>query len=334
MPTAGWYADPEQAWMWRWWDGQQWTEVRSPMGWAPAPKDPHSFSSWFEQSTEAVKQTVRRVGLIVAGAYLACFALIWLVVYAAFTSSDGEELRDILELDRNFGGNSEIELTSAEQDRVWDLLGDLLRTWAPAFVVLSLLLAAISVGGIVLAARAAADPNQSTASLLRDAVRRLPAVIACYFVLVVLLTAAAVGPLVPLIVAIAADAGSGAIGVSAALGIPAAIVLACWLGGRLSLALVGAALGGHGLGIGRSWDLTRSHYWGVVGRLIVASIIASIVTMPLSFVSGFAAAISFMFLVMFMLVIQAVSSAASVLVTAPAQVVLWNHLSEQADGSS
>jgi hypothetical protein len=69
----------------------------------------------------------------------------------------------------------------------------------------------------------------------------------------------------------------------------------------------------------------------VVGRLLVAGLIASVVTLPLSFVSGFAAAISFMFLVMFMLVIQAVSSAASVLVTTPAQVVLWQHLSDDAD---
>ena len=334
MPTAGWYADPEQPWMWRWWDGHKWTEVRSPMGWAPAPRDPHSFSAWFEQSTEAVKQVVKRVGLIVAGAFLACFASIWLVVYAAFTSADGEELRDIVDFDRRFGSsNSQIELTAAEQDRVGELFGDLLRTWLPALIVLVVLYAAIVMWGIVLAVRAAADPTASSASLARGAVRRLPVVVATYLVLMAVFTAVLIGPLLPMFVAIAADAGSAAIGVTAAVGIPAAIVLACWIGGRLSLAVVGAALGGAGLGIRRSWDLTRTHYWGVVGRLIVASLIASVVTMPFSFVSGFAAAISFMFLVMFTLVIQAVSSAASVLVTTPAQVVLWHHLTDDATES-
>lgn len=329
MPIAGWYADPEQPWMWRWWDGQQWTEVRSPMGWAPTPKDPRSFSGWFEQSTEAVKQVVRRVGLMVAGAYLACFALIWLVVYAAFSSDEGEEIRDILDVDRNFGrSNSEIRLTSAERDRVGELFGDVLRTWLPAVVVLSLLFAAFVAWGLALATRTAEDPTASTATLVRDSGRRVPVVAASYIVLMALFTTLLVGPLVPMVVAIAADANPAVIGASAAVGIPVAIVLACWIGGRLSLAPVGAALGGTGLGIRRSWDLTRDHYWGVVARLIVASLIASVVTMPLSFVSGFAAAISFMFLVMFMLGIQAVSTAASVLVTVPAQVVLWHHLSD------
>jgi len=109
------------------------------------------------------------------------------------------------------------------------------------------------------------------------------------------------------------------------------IVLACWIGGRLSLAPVGAALEGNGLGIGRSWDLTRGHYWAVVGRLIVASLIASVVTMPLGFVSGFAAAVSLWFLVVFNVIVQAISAAASVLVTAPAQVVLWEHLCAEAE---
>ena len=163
--------------------------------------------------------------------------------------------------------------------------------------------------------------------------RRLPVVVASYLVLVAMFTAIIVGPVIPMVVAIAADANPAVIGATAAVGIPVAIVLACWLGGRLSLALVGAALGGRDSGIRRSWDLTRTHYWGVVGRLIIASLIASVVTMPLSFVSGFAAAISFMFLVMVMLVIQAVSSAASVLVIAPAQVVLWHHLTDDLDTS-
>jgi hypothetical protein len=203
----------------------------------------------------------------------------------------------------------------------------------PAFIVLAVLYAVIAVVGLVLAARAAAHPTESSGSLIGAAFRRLPAVAASYFVLTVLFSAVLVGPLVPMIVAIVAEAGSAAIATTAVLGVPAAIVLACWLGGRLSLAVVGAALGGHGLGIRRSWHLTRGHYWGVVGRLIVAGLIASVVTMPLSFVSGFAAAISFMFLFMFMLVIQAVSSAASVLVTAPAHVVLWQHLSDDVDGA-
>lgn len=302
------------------------------MGWAPTPKDPHSFSGWFEQSTEAVKQVLRRVGLVVAGANLACFALIGLVAYAAFSSDDGREIRDIVDFDRNFGSsNSEIRLTSAERDRVGELFGDLWRTWLPAVMVLTVLLAVIAMWGIALAARAAADPTASSASLMRDAVRRLPVVFASCLVLVVVFAAVVVGPLIPMIAAIAAGAGSAAIGLTAAVGIPAAMVLACWIGGRLSLALVGAALGSDGLGVRRSWDLTHDHYWGVVSRLIVASLIASVVTMPLSFVSGFAMAIGFMFLVMFLLVIQALSSAASVLVTIPAQAVLWHHLVEDLD---
>ncbi|MGB0111819.1 MAG: DUF2510 domain-containing protein [Ilumatobacteraceae bacterium] len=332
-PTAGWYADPEQPYMWRWWDGVQWTDVRSPMDWAPTPKDPHSFSSWFEQSTAAVKEVVVRVGLAVVAAYAACFVLVGVLTFAVFSTSEAEEIGDLLEFDQSLGSSEvTVELTSAEWDRVGDLLGDLASGWLiwtlPLIVFFVAALAWTWALCALAADRHVRGETESRSVVFRAAVGRIPAVVGASIAIGVVMLVTFVVPLIPMFVAIAAGSAGGVIALTAVFGGITAIVLWCWVYGRLALTLPIAAIGGHGLGVRRSWELTEGHYWGVIARIIVASLIASIATAPLSFVSGFGGIFGAGGFLVVMLLTQTVSASASALVTVPAQVVLLDHLAE------
>jgi hypothetical protein len=343
MPAPGWYADPEQQWTWRWWDGVQWTEVRSPMSGLPA-KDPYSFSSWFEQSTAAVKAVVRRVGLLIAGIYVLCAVGTGVVIAAAYRSAAAEEIRRILDLDDLFdsGRSDTIELTRAERDRVLDLLGDLARTWIPWLIVVLIVCALAVAWSTVLAARAteqhlrddgrpdgAIVSDASVSALGSSAMRRLPAVIASYLVMVALFTGVSLAVFLPLIVAAAAGGGGVAVGFTAVFGVLAALVAIFFLGERLSLAVPICAIGGHGLGITRSWELTDGRFWGTIARLLVASLIAGVASAPVNVVANFGFAIGAGVAIVLIVILQALSTAASTFVTIPASVVLVHHLDEQ-----
>lgn len=348
MPAPGWYADPEQQWTWRWWDGVQWTEVRAPMS-GLVPKDPYSFSSWFEQSTAAVKAVIRRVGLLIAGVYVLCAVGTGVVIAAAYRSADSEEIRRILDLDDLFDSrrSETIELTRAERDRVLDLLGDLARTWVPLLIVLLVLFALAVAWSTVLAARAAEHhlgndvrpdgaivvdapvPATGVSALGVSALRRVPAVIASYLVLVALFAGVSLAVFLPLIVAAAAGGGGVAVGFTAVFGVLAASVALFVLGVRLSLALPICAIGGHGLGITHSWELTDGRFWGTVARLLVASLIAGVASAPVNIIANFGFAIGAGLAIVLLVILQALSTAASTLVTIPASVVLVHHLEEQ-----
>jgi len=335
MPAAGWYEDPEQAWTWRYWDGGRWTDHRAPrVGWVPH-RDPYSFSSWFEDSRDAVFAVARRVGLLVGGASIITVGLIGVFVFAVFTSGKGRELRDLLRFDRTFGSNDTVVLTDADFERVRDLFGDIVRNSLPWLVALVIVATAVGIWAMVLAARVAARVESGTVvevSRTDDAaesLRRIPAVLASGIVLFAVLAAAMVAVFAPLLVVLVSGGGGASIAVAAVFGALAAIVLGGWLYGRLYLAVVIAALGGHGIGVRHSWDLTDGHYWGVVGRLLVASLLASVATAPLSFFNSFALAWGFTVWVVFVLFLQAASNVATTLISIPALVVIVEHLTEQ-----
>ncbi len=342
MPPAGWYVDPHQQANWRYWDGTAWTVHVSPRV-PPTIRDPYSFSSWFEDSTAVVKVALRRAAIAVVAVSAALVIAAIGIVTMVWRSDDARELRDLLEVDDWFDNPSPVELTDAEVDRAIDLFQDLFWAWLPVLIVFGVVAVVLSLWMTSFTARVAWEAVEANAdrdehrsiieppSTFSMSIRRLPAVLGSGIVVGAIVLAALAVPLIPMFIALAAGAGGVVIGVTATLGGIAAIVLMCWLIGRLYLATVLAARGGHGVGVRRSWELTEGHYWGTVGRLIVAGLIASAVVIPFNFTNGFVAAFGVWVGLTIVVLGQAASSAANVLISVPSQVVLADHLAAQHD---
>ena len=154
----------------------------------------------------------------------------------------------------------------------------------------------------------------------------MPAVVGALLTVSLIGIGVMVVALLPLVVALGADAGGGAIAVTGIFGFIAALVSVSLVFVRLSLAVVLASLGGWGIGIRRSWQLTEGHFWGVLGRLLVAGLIASAASFPLSFVNSFGLSFGFTTWVVSLVVFQAIGNVVTTVVTVPAQVVLVGHL--------
>ena len=337
MPVAGWYPDPEQPWSWRWWDGQRWTDMRAPMVADRPGRDPHSVSAWFDDSVAAVKAVVVRVGLLVLAVIGSTNVLFGVFAVAVSTSGRGRELRSLLRLDDVFGGSTTaVELSDAEWDRVRDLAGDIAVSAVPWIVVLSIVAALTATWALAISARVADRVPSAAAggvSRLDDsaaALRRVPAVVAGFLALAAITSGVLGVAFLPLMLTLATDAGGGAVAVAAVFGTIGAAVVLAWLLGRLALTPVLAALGGCGLGLGRSWELTDGHYWGTIGRLLLASLVAGAASVPFSFFNSFGLPFGFVTWLVVLLVAQALSNVVNTLVAVPAQVVLVHHLAEQA----
>lgn len=334
MPPPGWYADPEQAWTWRWWDGARWTEIRSPQTTGPVT-NPYSFSKWFDQSFTLFKHLFRQIAIIVVAAWVLVGVLAMAAVFVVLNGSKGSEIRSLLQLDDVFGsgGSTTVFLTDAEADRVGELAIDLFWSSLPWMIALALIATFVwlwttafaSLTAYRIDGDAAVDRTEHAAA----AVRRSPVLLASIFVIGAAVAAVMLLVLVPLFIAIAADAGGGAIALTGIFGFLAAISLVYFLWLRLALAPLLAVLGGHGIGIGRSWELTHGHFWGVAGRLIIAGLIVGAVTFPLNFVNVFGISFGFFAYLAIVVAFQLAGIIASTLVSVPAQVVLLRHLTEQ-----
>jgi hypothetical protein len=342
MPPPGWYPDPEMAWTWRWWDGGRWTDLRAPQT-VPPERDPYSVSVWFEESVQAVKAVVRRLGVLVLIVFLVLgvLSLVPLVVLAR--SDDGSEIRSLLGLDSVFGTGGDsapVELTDAEVDRLGELAVDLAWAALPWVAVLVVLTGLAGLWTSAMIARVAgrvqprADRPDTLAAVspaedAGDALRRIPAVFAAVLVFS-FVTLFVVGVVfVPLVLAVMFGLGGGAVAVAAIFGVIAAAVVGVYLWVRLSLAAVIAALGGHGIGIRRSWALTDGNFWGVAGRLAIIALVAGAVSAPLSLVNSFAPLAGLIPYLVVVVLLQAVTTAAAGLIGVPAQVVLVRHLAER-----
>jgi hypothetical protein len=279
MPTPGWYPDPEQDSTWRWWDGTAWTELRSPM-WDQTTTDTStSFSSWFDRSFSGVRAVVRRFGLVVFGVWAALGVAATVLAVAVFESDRGRELRELLGDDLSTAASS-TGLTDEEADRALELLGEIFWSVLPWGIVLVLVYTVVGAGTYALAAQVAAAGSVEQAVAeepvpsVRSALRRVPAVIAASLVLGAISVGVLVVVSLPVVLVAISDASGAAIGLTVFFCVIAGLVIGVWLWVRLGLSAVGAALGGHGLGIGRSWTLTDGRYWFVFGRLLVAGLIA------------------------------------------------------------
>ncbi|HYN34553.1 MAG TPA: DUF2510 domain-containing protein [Ilumatobacteraceae bacterium] len=335
MPPPGWYPDPEQAWTWRWWDGSRWTDLRAPQsGWLPH-RDPHSFSAWFEDSFAAFKAVTRRAGWLIALVWIVATALIGIFVVAVYNSSKGREIRELVDFDQAFGSDSTVLLTDAELDRVGELARDILIAASPWMIVLAIVLVITWTFATALAARVAARVGSGTVDQVgraddaADAVRRAPVVFVSLLALAGISLGMVLAAFAPMLLAIGVGGGGGVVAVAGVFGLLAAFAATFWIFGRLSLAPAIAAIGDHGIGVRRSWELTDGHFWGVVGRLVIASLIAGAATFPFSFFNSFGVAFGFSAWLTLVLLLQAASSVIATLVNIPAQVVLVEHLTEQ-----
>ena len=335
MPPPGWYPDPEQAWTWRWWDGSRWTDLRAPELRSVPHRDPHSFSAWFEDSFAAFKTVTRRSGWLIALVWSAPTTLIGVFVLVVYNSARGRELRELLNFDRTFGSGDTVLLTDAELDRVGELGRNILIGAMPWMIALAIVLVIAWAWTTALAARVAARVGTVTVDQVRraddaaDSIRRAPAVLLSLLVLIGISFGMILVAFAPMLLAIGVGGGGGAVAVAAVFGVLAALAATFGILGRLSLATAIAAIGGHGIGVRRSWELTDGHFWGVVGRLVVAGLIAGAATMPFSFFNSFGVMFGFSTWFALLLALQAASSVIATLVNIPAQVILVEHLTER-----
>ncbi|HSM66243.1 MAG TPA: DUF2510 domain-containing protein [Ilumatobacteraceae bacterium] len=337
MPPPDWYPDPEQPWSWRWWDGQRWTDMRAPMLAERPGRDPYSVSAWFDDSVAAVKAVVVRVGLLVLVVVGSTTVLFGVFAMAVFTSGRGREIRSLLRFDDLFGGSATtVELTDAEWDRVRDLAGDIAVSSVPWLIALSVIAAITGAWALAVCARVADRvPSATVGDVTRlddsaDALRRVPVVIAAFVVLSAIGLGVLAVAFLPLVAALAVGAGGAAVAVAAVFGAIAAVVVLGLLLGRLALAVVLAAVGGWGLGLRRSWELTDGHYWATVGRLAVAALVAGAASAPFSLFNSFGLSFGFVTWLVVLVVAQTVSNVVNTVVSTPAQVVLVHHLTARA----
>ncbi len=347
MPPPGWYDDPEQPLTWRYWDGAAWSEHRSPQ-WTPPVRDPRSFSAWFERSFACVKLALRRVGLWLVGMWALASVSTLVAGVVLFTSADGSELRELLGFDDGFGTTT--TLTESQADRVADLFGELLVAAIPWIIIVAIVYAVIGAWSWAIVARVAAqhvgarlvvDPRsndeqvaelhaESVGEIATASLRRVPAVIGSSVVLGLVFLALLVAATVPIVLVVALGGGAAAIVLTVSFVVVGMIAVGVWLGGRLALAPVIAALGGDGIGVRRSWDVTDGQFWYVLGRVIVAALIAGAIGQVVGFATNVAFVFDVIVLLTISLVLQTVVSVISIVIQVSAMVVTLDQ-SDRAD---
>ncbi len=331
MPPSGWYDDPDQPWTWRYFDGAHWTDHRSPM-WVPPVRDPKSLGVWFDSSVVAVKRATRRVGVLVAVVWLVLGALgSWLAI-VSFDDRRGRELRRLLDIDQSTlaptGSSTTNELTTAEAERAWELLQDIFWAALPWLTALTIAFVVVAAWSVALTTQSVRRPDEDLGTLAGGAFRRVPAVFGSGVVVFALFTATWAFASIPVVLVVAADGGGAAIVLTVVFAVLAVVVATVWLWGRLTLASVIAAAGGHGLGIGRSWNITHGRFWFVVGRLLITGLVAGALSGLVSIVNTFGQFLGFASYLVIVMLLQAFTAVVAIVVT------VCGHLStvDQLDG--
>ncbi len=303
--------------------------------WVPPARDPLSFSAWFEHGVAAVKVAMRRVGLLLVAVWLLVGAAGWVLVMSAFGSDDGRELRRLLEIDQTTfgptGSSMTAELTNAEAERAWELIQDTFWSAVPWIIVLVGAIAVAWAWSVALVARAVephlAEPSsgdrpvEHLGDLVGIAFRRVPAVIGSGIVVFLAFVVVWMVASLP-VVFVAVGGGGGAAIVLTVLFVAFLVMVAtAWLWVRLTLASVVAAVGGHGIGVTRSWRLTRERFWYVTGRLLITGLIAGVASGAVNSVTGFGQFLGFAVYFALVFAFQSIAIAASVMITVAGHLV-------------
>jgi hypothetical protein len=310
--------------------------------WSAPPRDASSLSMWFERSLAGVKVAARRVGLVLLAAWTMLGVAAWVLVVSTFDGRRGRELRRLLDLDRDsFGGSDTVVLTDAEADRAWELVQEVFWAALPWVALLGVFFVLVSAWSVALAVRAVSGrvavsgtgasgtgelPVEPLGSLMSAAGRRVPAVLASGVVVFLVFLGVWVVAALPVVLAAALDAGGATIVLTSVFVVLLAGVVAMWLWVKLSLAVVLAAVGGHGIGVRRSWDLTSGQFWYAAGRLVITGLVAGALSGAVNSVSGFAQFLSVVVYLAIVLSLQVVAVAASVLITASGHLVTIDQL--------
>lgn len=318
MPPSGWYDDPDLPWTWRYFDGAHWTEHRSPM-WVPPVRDPKSLAVWFDSSVVAAKRAARRVGVLLTVVWLSLGALGWWLAIASFDDRRGRELRRLLDIDQGTlsptGSSTTVELTTAEAERAWELLQDIFWGALPWLIALTFAFVVLSAWSVALVTRAVQQRAEGVGALAASALRRVPAVFGSGLVVFGLFVVTWALASIPVVLVVAADGGGAAIVLTVVFVVLAVLVATVWLWGRLTLASVIAAGGGHGLGIGRSWNLTHDRFWFVVGRLLITGLVAGALSGLVSIVNTLGQFLGFAAYLAIVMLLQAFTAAVAIVIT-------------------
>lgn len=287
--------------------------------WVPPVRDPKSLAVWFESSVNAVKRSARRVGVLLVVVWLSLGALGSWMAIASFDDRRGRELRRLLGFDqRTFaptGSPTSNELTTAEAERAWELLQEIFWDALPWLIALTIAFVVLSAWSVASTNRAVQQTDERLGALSVAALRRVPAVIGSGLVLFGLAVATWALASIPVVLVVVADAGGAAIVLTVVFVALLVVVTTAWLWGRLTLASVIAAAGGHGLGIGRSWYITHGRFWFVVGRLLIAGLIASALSGLVSLGNMFGQFLGFSAYLAIVILLQALTTAVAIVVT-------------------
>jgi hypothetical protein len=262
------------------------------------------------------------------------------VTVSTFDSGRGRELRRLLDIEQNsFGGSRTVDLTDAEAERAWELIQDLFWSALPWMVLLALSFVLVSAWSVALAVRVqlphvaeqrADEPSAATlGGLMAAAARRVPAVVGSGAVVFLVLTGVWIVASLPVVLAAVLDAGGAAIVLTSVFVVLLAVVVTSWLWVRLSLSMVLAATGAHGIGVRRSWDLTGGRFWYAAGRLIITGLIAGAASGVVNSIAGFGQFLGFAAYLAIVFTLQAVAAAAAVLITTAGHLVASEQLDSQ-----
>jgi hypothetical protein len=287
---------------------------------------------WFERSIAKVKLAARRVGLVLIGLWFVLGACSAGLVIAVFDGGRGRELRDLLDLDQRAigpNGSSTVELTTAEADRVWELVGELFRAALPWLLLLVVVFIALAVWSVALVAQVVSATVTDSASaatgadvradplgaVARRAVARMPAVLGSGIVVFGLLMGSWLTVTLPVVLVAVVGGGGAAIVLTAVFAVLFVGVLTAWLWVRLTLASVIAASGGFGIGVRRSWQVSHGQFWFIAGRLLVTGLVAAAASWVVNVVTWIGPFLGFAVYIALLLLLQSVAIAVSMLVT-------------------
>ncbi len=258
----------------------------------PATKVARWFDcSWKEgvAATRPFVPVLATVWLLLAAAYVGVF--VWLL-----GRPELDTIRTELGLNDRFQPtDASNSVTDSEADAALDALGDLAIAAIPPFVVVGVVSWIVAAWTVALIARRIEFAQQPQPDVISQAdgpaaaLRRTPAVLAAWLIVVLLSLAIWIVSFAPTAVFVVLEVGGNdsyvlPIVIAALFGTIAAIGASLVVIPRIALATVAAGLGDRGLGIVHVWQSTSGRWGATALRLLLMYLISAVATIPVSIV--------------------------------------------------